>query len=56
MLNDMKGRGQGGINKEKKEDSVGKEQGKVSGKGLYNWNLQKTLRERMGRKGRVGKT
>lgn len=39
MLNDIKGRRQGGINKEKKEDSVGKEQGKVTGKGLYNRNL-----------------
>lgn len=41
MLNGIKGRGQGGINKEKKEDSIGEEQGNVTGKGLYKGSLQK---------------
>lgn len=41
MLNGIKGRGQGGINKEKKEDSIVEEQGKVTGKACITGVFRK---------------
>lgn len=41
MLNGIKGRGQGGINKEKKEDSVREKQGKVTGKAFITGVFRK---------------